>query len=51
MSCGFLVAEILKHGQEYLVNNFTKMRTICGTDEGHEGDENVEIGVRLHAQD
>ncbi len=49
MSCGFLVAEILKHGQEYLVNNFTKMRTICGADEGHEGDENVEIGVPLHA--
>lgn len=49
MSCGFLVAEILNQGQEYLVNNFTKMRTICGADEGHEGDENVEIGVPLHA--
>ena len=35
MSCGFLVAEILNQGQEYLVNNFTKMRTV----------ENAEIGV------
>jgi nicotinate-nucleotide pyrophosphorylase (carboxylating) len=49
MSCGFLVAEILSQGQEYLINNFTKMRTICGADEGHEDDENVEIGVPLHA--
>ncbi|MEB3314921.1 MAG: carboxylating nicotinate-nucleotide diphosphorylase [Candidatus Melainabacteria bacterium] len=49
MSCGFLVAEILKQGREYLVNNFTKMRTICGADEGHEAGENVEIGVPLNA--
>ena len=39
MSCGFLVAEILKQGQEYLVSNFTKMRIV----------ENAEIGVPLHA--
>jgi nicotinate-nucleotide pyrophosphorylase (carboxylating) len=39
MSCGFLVAEILKHGQEYLVSNFIKTRTV----------ENAEIGVPLHA--
>ena len=42
MSCGFLVAEILKQGKEYLVNNSIKMRTICGADEGHEAGENVE---------
>lgn len=28
MSCGFLVAEILSQGQEYLINNFIKMRTL-----------------------
>jgi nicotinate-nucleotide pyrophosphorylase (carboxylating) len=39
MSCGFLVAEILNQGQEYLVNNFTKMRIV----------ENAENGVPLHA--
>ncbi|MBU6196529.1 MAG: carboxylating nicotinate-nucleotide diphosphorylase [Cyanobacteria bacterium REEB446] len=39
MSCGFLVAEILNQGQEYLINNFIKMRTV----------ENAEIGVPLHA--
>lgn len=39
MSCGFLVAEILKQGQEYLVSNFTKMRIV----------ENAENGVPLHA--
>ncbi|MFZ4084306.1 MAG: nicotinate-nucleotide diphosphorylase [Vampirovibrionia bacterium] len=53
MSCGFLVAEILNQGQEYLVNNFTKMRTVenaeIGVHEDHEDDENAEIGVPLHA--
>ena len=81
MSCGFLVAEILRHGQEYLMNNFTKMRivenaeigvrqqcregrvaerassrlrrtndrSVLGVHEDHEDDENVEIGVPLHA--
>ena len=39
MSCGFLVAEILNQGQEYLVNNFTKMRIV----------ENAENEVPLHA--
>jgi nicotinate-nucleotide pyrophosphorylase (carboxylating) len=34
MSCGFLVAEILRQGQEYLVNNFIKKFT-------EEGRENV----------
>ncbi len=38
MSCGFLVAEILKHGQEYLVNNFIKNFA----DEDYKNDENTE---------
>jgi nicotinate-nucleotide pyrophosphorylase (carboxylating) len=45
MSCGFLVAEILKQGREYLINNFIKMRTICGADEGQEAGENAEVVV------
>ena len=43
MSGGFLVAEILRHGQEYLVNNF--MNTFC-VPRAQEDDENAEVPVR-----
>ncbi len=41
MSCGFLVAEILSQGQEYLINNFIKMRIV----------ENAEIGIRQQCRE
>jgi nicotinate-nucleotide pyrophosphorylase (carboxylating) len=47
MSCGFLVAEILKHGKEYLVNNFIKTRTSTGADEARENAETVVIEPSL----
>ena len=47
MSCGFLVAEILNQGQEYLVNNFIKMRTICGAGEAGENAEAVVVEPSL----